>query len=522
MRSAVAAAVLAIVPILGLTQSSASSSESGPVVVSTPDGKLRGEAGDGIRRFEGIRYAAPPGRWERPETAIPWKGVRTATEPGSSCVQKAVFWRPNDAASTTEDCLFLNVYAPKDVPANAPVLVFFHGGGAINGAATDVQPTRLPRTTGSIVVTVNYRLGVLGGLELEQLDAESPDGRSGGNYGNLDKVEALRWVKRNIASFGGDADRVTVAGQSAGAGAVCWLLASPSATDLFSAAIVQSAGACGNASTRTAASAAGLRFADAAGCTDSATVLECLRGKSAAELLDAQVATGTGAGFVSGGSDLPMAPKDAFATGRFNQVPVIFGNVRNEARAFVYEGNDLIRQPLTATAYETQIRDTYGAQADNILAAYPVAKFESPGVARAQVQTDERVCKALPFSRSISKYAPTWTYEFRDETAPLRPYMTVPASFQIGSGHTSDVPYVWESETTTPLNRTQLRLASVMTSMWNELATDGDPNGEGQPTWPRSIAATGEQRLLFGEGGRTTVIAGTSFEAEHRCSVWNV
>jgi len=502
------------------SSSSSSSSSSGSTVVSTDDGRLRGHVENGARVFEGVRYAAPVERWKRPEPAQPWKGIRPATKPGNECVQQAVFWRPNDPASTTEDCLFLNIYTPATTTARTPVLVFFHGGGGINGAATDVQPTRVPGTADSIVVTVNYRLGVLGGLELNELDAETADGKSGGNYANLDKVEALRWVHKHIAAFGGDPSRVTIAGQSAGAGAVCWLLASPTAKGLFSSAIAQSAGACGNAASRESASTAGLTFAAAAGCADPATALTCLRGKSAAELLDVQVATGTGAGFVSGGSDLPVAPKEAFASGAFNRVPVIFGNVRNEARAFVYEGNDLVRQPLTASAFAAQIRETYGSRADKLLAAYPLSSYESPGVARAQVQTDDRVCNALPFSRSISQYVPTWTYEFQDETAPLRPYMTVPSSFTIGSGHTSDVPYVWQSETKTPLTRTQLRLSDLMIAYWTDLTRDGNPNGARRDAWPTSTAASGEKRLALLPGGKTSILSGDAFVAEHHCSAW--
>ncbi|WP_432503301.1 carboxylesterase/lipase family protein [Kineococcus arenarius] len=488
-------------------------------VVHTPDGSLRGTVTDGLGTYQGIPYAAPAQRWRPAEPVTPWAGVRDATEPGAECVQSAVFWRPGTPASTTEDCLFLNVRVPSGAGSAAPVQVFFHGGGGINGAATDVQPDRMALEGGNVVVTVNYRLGVLGGLSLPGLDAETPDGASSGNYANTDKVAALRWIQRNIASFGGDPSRVTVAGQSAGAGGVCWLLASPSAAGLFSAAAIESAGNCGDAVSREEGAARSEEFAQAAGCPDPATAVACLRSRSAADLLDVQLSTGLRFGAVAGGSDLPLAPAEAFATGAFNQVPVVIGNTRNESRAFVYEANDLVRLPLTATAYERTVRETYGDDAEELLAAYPVTGYETPGLALAALQTDARVCGALPVTRSLARQVPTYTFEFRDETAPGRPYMTVPSSFPIGSGHTSEVPYLWQSETSEPLTAEQLRLSDVMIGYWSNFARSGNPNGEGLPAWPVSTEPE-ELRLGLLPGGRTEVIPGAAFEREHSCSLW--
>ena len=153
---------------------------------------------------------------------------------------------PGSPASWHEDCLYLNVYAPAaEAGGKRPVMVWFHGGGWVNGAGTDVQPSWLA-AEGNVVVTVNYRLGALGYLAAPALDAQSSDKQSSGQYGDLDKVEALRWVQRNIASFGGDPERVTIAGRSAGAGSVCWLMASPTARGLFQRAVIQSIGDCVN------------------------------------------------------------------------------------------------------------------------------------------------------------------------------------------------------------------------------------------------------------------------------------
>ena len=489
-----------------------------PVVVQTADGALRGTLQQEHRLFEGVAYAAPAQRWRPAEPLTPWSGVREATAPGGECVQSAVFWRPGAPASTSEDCLFLNVYAPSTIDAAAPVLVFFHGGGGINGAATDVQPAAMA-AAGNVVVSVNYRLGVLGGLSLPGLDAETADGASSGNYANTDKVQALRWVQRNITAFGGDPSKVTIAGQSAGAGGVCWLLASPSAAGLFTGAAVQSAGNCGAAVSREEGAARSIQFAEAAGCADPAATVACLRSKSAAELLDVQLSSGLSFGAVAGGGDLPLAPAQAFATGAFNRVPVIFGSTRNESRAFVYEANDLVRLPLTATAYERTVRETYPDRADSLLATYPLSAYEGPGLALAALQTDARVCPALPISRSISQHTPTFTYEFRDESAPGRPYMSVPSSFPIGSAHTSEVAYLWQSQTDRPLDAEQVRLSKLMIDYWSNFAAAGDPNGDGVPFWP-SYSTPTELRLGLLEGGHTETISGVTFEQEHHCAAW--
>jgi para-nitrobenzyl esterase len=205
----------------GAQPAGASAQAKSASVLKTADGAIRGAQQGDHRLFQGIPYAAPPERWKAPEPVAPWSGVRQATHPGNECVQAATFWRPGSPASWNEDCLYLNVWTPPKVDRKRPVLVWFHGGGWVNGAGTDVQPARLTEWGNNVVVTINYRLGAMGYLTLPGLDGETGDGKSSGNYGDLDKIQALRWVRRNIASFGGDRKRVTIAGQSAGAGSTC-------------------------------------------------------------------------------------------------------------------------------------------------------------------------------------------------------------------------------------------------------------------------------------------------------------
>ena len=489
------------------------------LVIRTADGVVRGSEQGGHRLFQGIPYASVPGRWKAPQPVVPWPGVRDATRPGNECVQPAVFWRPGSPASWHEDCLYLNVWTPRRVDRRLPVMVWFHGGGWVNGAGTDVQPARLTEWGNTIVVTVNYRLGALGYLALPGLDAESADQQSSGNYGDLDKIEALRWVQRNAAAFGGHPSRVTIAGQSAGAGSVCWLAASPAAAGLFARAVVQSIGDCAVIGHDTAITR-GMSFAAAVGCTDAGAMPACLRAKTPAEVIDAQARTGIAWRPVAGGAVQPLPPLEAFSSGRFNRVPFIMGNTRHETRAFVYEGNDLVRQPLTAQAYQATIRASYGPDADRVRAEYPVTGYAAPGLALAAVQTDSGfACNSVPVTDALSRWVPLFAYEFRDETAPGRPYMVIPPSFPIGSGHTSDVPYVWQTETDVPLTAEQLRLSKLMITYWSRFARAGDPNARGVPDWPRYDPSR-RLRIGFLPGGRTTVITGTDYSTEHHCAFW--
>jgi para-nitrobenzyl esterase len=489
--------------------------------VQTAEGLLAGSWQPGYRLFEGIPYAEPPVgklRWQPPQSPHPWTGVRPAMQPGDECVQQAIFWRPGSPASWHEDCLYLNVYAPAaQTGAKRPVLVWFHGGGWVNGAGPDVQPTWLT-AEGNVLVTVNYRLGALGYLALPALDTESADKESSGQYGDLDKIEALRWVQRNIAAFGGDPERVTIAGQSAGAGSVCWLMASPEAKGLFQRAVIQSIGDCANIDHKEATQR-GERFAEAAGCADATDIAECLRRKSPAQIIDAQIATGLPWRPVQGGEAQPMLAPAAFAAGEFNRVPVIIGNTRHEVRAFVYEGNDLTKQPVTAASFEAAMRKQQGANADRVLEAYPLTS--APGVALAAVGTDSGfACNAVPVVADLAKWVPTFAYEFRDETSPPRPYMNVPPSFPIGAGHTSDVPYVWQSETIVQLTPTQMGLARMMLGFWSNFAASGDPNGAPLPDWPR-YDAQAPRRIGFLTGGRTEEISANAYSQEHHCALWD-
>ncbi|MFI6039167.1 carboxylesterase family protein [Streptomyces sp. NPDC051315] len=314
-------------PIVAQAQSS-STPGSRPLsaVVQTADGKIRGTHRTGYDAWLGIPYAADAsgaGRWKAPRPAAKLSGVRDATSFSSRCAQNSG-WDPGyEKTVTTEDCLDLNVYVPDTARARTPVVVWIHGGGFTGGAGQDTNPGRFVTQTGAIVVTLNYRLGVLGTLNIPQPQAEGKDGP--GNYGLLDQQAALRWVHANIDRFGGDPKNVTLAGQSAGAGSVCDHLASPTAKGLFSRAVLMS----GGCSLQSAASgrAQSTAFVKEAGCA-AADVLACLRAKPAADLLAAQKTAGVSPSV--GGRAFPVDPATAVRTGQFNRVPVMLGQTNSE------------------------------------------------------------------------------------------------------------------------------------------------------------------------------------------------
>ena len=509
-----AAALLAAATTVGAAASTARSA-TGTELVHTTDGALRGVVTDSYRVFNGVPYAkAPVGelRWQPPQPAATWSGVRDASRPGPDCVQTAVAWRPAPA-STNEDCLYLNVWTPRSAATELPVAVWFHGGGSINGAGRDFRPVSMVREGNTLVVTVNYRLGALGYLTLPQLDAES----SSGNYGLLDQIAALHWVQDNIARFGGDPAKVMIAGQSAGAGSVCALLASPAAAGLFSSAAIESGGTCA-ATPRAMAQNSDAAFVAAVGCNtgDAAAVVACLRAKPASDILNAQQHAGTWGRVIEPGV-LPVSPQAAFGTGDFNKVPVLIGGTAHEDRAFVYEGNDLVNQPATAAGYVATVQSTYGANAPAVLAQYPLADYANPGTALATVQTDARhACPELANAAALTAFVPTYAFEFRDETAPLRSYELVPSSFSLATQHSSELPYLWGSEMATPLTSRQRALSTDMIAYWAQFARSGTLSPQGLPPVPRYSAATPHE-VAFNAAGPAVV---DDMAAIHQCSFW--
>ncbi|WJV50206.1 carboxylesterase/lipase family protein [Streptomyces flavofungini] len=505
----------------------------GSVVVRTDAGRVRGRVTDEGRRFLGIPYARQPVgalRWKEPRPVAPWHGVRAATEFGNRCVQTAS-WDPGyEKPSHTEDCLALNVYAPagRAGPARTtddarrPVLVWLHGGGLTAGAGEDVVPERFARTTGTVVVTVNYRLGALGFLASPALDGEASDGVSG-NYGLLDQQAALRWVRANIGRFGGDPRRVTVAGESAGGRSVCTHLASPTGRGLFRAAVIQS-GAYDNCAGRTRRQAAvdGAAFAGKAGCPDAATALACLRRKPAKDLLAAQAAFDWGP--VVGGNFLPVQPEEAFERGSAAKVPVLNGANTDEGTLFAFAQFDGKGRPLTAERYPAVLEERYGAGlAERVARRYPLGRYPSPTHALAATIGDQLfACPALRLDRSLAGRGPVYAYEFADRTSPpFASLRDLGTDFAFGATHVNEVQYLFQHfGLRSPLNAEQRALARQMTAYWGSFIHSGVPRADGAPPAPDQRTHPGDTlSLRTGSAGGTTL--DPAVHRAHHCALWD-
>ncbi|HEX2745934.1 MAG TPA: carboxylesterase family protein [Streptosporangiaceae bacterium] len=380
----------------------------GPVA-GTANGTVRGTSSGPVNEFLGIPYAAPPVgalRWQSPQPAANWSGVRDATEFAPHCRQPA---SPFGQASMSEDCLFLNVFTPSHPEAGAhyPVMVWIHGGALVTGESNDYSPTKLVED-GVIVVTINYRLGALGFLAHPAL--ADANGQSG-DYGLMDQQAALRWVQRNIAGFGGDPRNVTIFGESAGGLSVLSQVASPAARGLFSGAIAESGSYNLTQTSLASAEAAGEAFAVQAGCPDQTAA--CLRSLPVSAILANEDAAGYTPNINS--EVLPQTLKTAFAAGEFNRVPIINGTNHDEWRLFVAL-SELEGSPVTAANYQSMISSTLGVPASAaaaIAAEYPLSAYPSPAVALGAVGTDAIfACPALTIDQTVSKFVPAFAYVF--------------------------------------------------------------------------------------------------------------
>ena len=388
-----------------LEERTAAGSESvdhGGAVVEAPVGALRGEyvdAAQDVRVFRGVPFAEPPvgdRRWQPPAPVASWDGVRDATTFGNACWQRervssvALYTRGDLPRS--EDCLHLNIWTPAESPASAlPVMVWFHGGGHRDGWGGPLMfdGTNLARQ-GVVLVTTNYRLGPFGFLAHPALTAESSHGSSG-NYGLLDHVAALEWVRDNIGAFGGDPGNVTIFGQSAGSWSVCYLTASPLARGLFHKAIGQSGGcfkgerpyldkATDERGAGTSAHEAGLAAAADLGVEgEGPEAALALRAIAAQDVLAAT----RGSGAIIDGWVLPKAPRAVYEAGEQNNVPVLVGAMADERAALYHRDNEPSRDELMAL-----LRNEYGAHADALLAAYESDLGESPVAADKQIHGD--------------------------------------------------------------------------------------------------------------------------------------
>ena len=494
------------------TASSAATSTVGhaQLIVRTNDGLLRGTTDSGVREFFDIPFAAPPVdalRFQPPKPVTPWTGVRDATKQGPACIQ----FSPNGiepSRAVSEDCLYLDIYTPRDArPGESlPVVFWMHGGANTMGSGVIYGGQRFADSAHAIFVSVNYRLGALGYLDLPGLT---------GNSGLLDQIQALAWVNRNIAAFGGDPHNITIDGQSSGAGAVCDMLASPLAKGLFEGGILES-GPCGGIGgfSVAAADAMGQQFATAAGCTDQSTAVACLQNAPVSDLTAAgqQVRVNSP---VTGTSVLPQSPGQAIASGDWNKVPLIVGSTRSEGKLF-----DVADANITAAQYTSLIDSRYGSNAAAVLARYPVSAYPAPFYALAAVTTDSGLaCASYQFaSKAADQGVPVYEEEFNDPHSPST-YGFQPPGIDMSNDHTAELAYLWNfTLVNTPLTRPQLALGVQMDRYWAAFAASGNPHVRRQVAWP-PVTASHHPVIVLSPTGNT--VSSSLFPAEHQCSFWS-
>jgi para-nitrobenzyl esterase len=484
------------------------------LVVATTDGSIRGKPAGAMDEFLGLPYAAPPTgplRWRPPHPPARWRGIRGATQFAPHCPQPTSYF---GVASTSENCLYLNVFVPSAGSNHPlPVMVWLPGGALLVGESNDYNPAGLVRR-GVIVVTVNYRLGALGFLAHPAL-ASTPGGPSG-NYGLEDQQAALRWVQANIGRFGGNRRDVTLFGESSGGLSVLAQLASPGARGLFTRAIAESGTYNLTQTPLATADAAGQAFAVKAGCASQTAA--CLRSLPVKTILDNENFAGYRPDI--DGQVLTQSIASALASGQFNRVPVIIGTNHDERRLFVAQAQLPPEDgpPATAANYQAMIVAMLGVPAtaaSAIAAEYPLTAYPSPALALGAVGTDAIfACPALTADQSLSKYVPTYAYEFNDRSAPER-YLP-PVGFPYGAAHESEVQYLFSLSNTRypgPLSPAQQHLAAVMQQDWTGFAKTGAPT---TPAWPRFASSSQQMLSLVAPQPHMQ----TGFAAEHHCAFW--
>jgi para-nitrobenzyl esterase len=458
----------------------------GPAV-NAPAGKVRGTYEQDVGVYRGIPYAKPPVgalRWRPPAPMARWAGERRATDFGPACVQpqaKTVSIYSGDPLPVSEDCLTLNVWSPRGAKA-APVLVWIHGGALTTGSSREpLYDGRRLAERGVVVVSINYRLGVLGWLAHPGLSAETPQ-RVSGNYGLLDQIAALKWIQKNIGAFGGNPGNVTIAGESAGGLSVMYLMSSPAARGLFSRAIAQSAYMISMPELRNgvhgapAAEGAGQFLATALQAPDPAK----LRAVDAQQLTDAAAKLGF---FPFGNVDGQVLPKqmvETFDAGEQAPVPVLAGFNEGEIRSLTVLAP---KAPPTVADYEREIRTRYADLADAFLRIYPAADYKESILATTRDAlygwTSERLVRS---QTAIAQ--PSYLYLFDHG---------YPASEQAGlhAFHAAELPYLfgtfngtpprWPAVPDTPRERT---LSDAMIDYWTSFARSGRPSARRAPVWP--------------------------------------
>jgi para-nitrobenzyl esterase len=475
--------------------------------VQIQQGTLQGTAtSDGeVRMFLGIPYAAPPVgnlRWREPEAAPSWHGIRAADKFGARCMQAPLFADMKFRDSMSEDCLYLNIWTPaKSASEKLPVMVWIHGGGFAAGSASEPrQDGQFLATKGVVVVGINYRLGIFGFFAHPELAKESGH-KASGNYGLLDQVAALKWVRDNIAGFGGDPANVTIFGESAGSMSVSALMASPLAQELFQRAIGESGGFFGRPMTSLKDSEKqGKKFAKSVGARSIAD----LRSKSAEDIL----ASAPKYLFPNvDGYFLPASVSQIFEAGKQNRVPLLAGWNMEEGKANVLFAKD---KPSASGSAEFA-RKTYKKKAGQFLALYPAGSDEEAYKSAVDLAGDQFIVfstwKWIDTDYQTGK-SPVYRYRF--DQIPLTAPDAKAGSFSLrdmGVRHSGEIEYVFSSFPLTGVEwqDEDRKLSDLIATYWTNFAKTGDPNGDGVPQWPAYQSETKYEAMHFvGTGSKAS------------------
>lgn len=466
--------------------SSALRAEAAPIV-DTSYGRLEGKVEGALDVFLGVPYAAPPVgdlRWRSPAPLKHWSGTRQATEFGPACFHPKPRYSSiyeGKPVPVSEDCLTVNIWAPKDA-RNAPVFFWIYGGALWNGSNRDplYDGARLAEH-GLIVVSVNYRVGPLGWLALPALSAESPDGISG-NYGLLDQIAALRWVKANITGFGGDPHNVTIAGESAGGLSVMYLMASPEARGLFAKAIAQSAYMISMPELKRtehgipSAESSGTKFVDGLHVKN----LAALRAMDPGKLTEAAATDGFEPWVTVDGHVVPHQLVEIFNKGEQAHVPLLAGFNSGEIRSLRILAP---KPPASKAAYVSSIRSRYGDLANEFLQQYPAGNMEESILATTRDALYGWTAEEL-VRKQTAIGEPSYLYFFDHG---------YPAADDAGlhGFHASELPFMFGNLDRTPPNwpkvpdtTQQQRLSEAMMDYWTSFARTGKPVAKGEPDWP--------------------------------------
>jgi para-nitrobenzyl esterase len=527
----------------------------GPIV-NTVEGPVQGYTRNGVDVFLGIPYAAPPTgdlRWQPPQPVKSWRDTRDSTHYASSCPQVTTLGVFAGPTSVNEDCLYVNVFTKGNAPPGQkkPVIVWFHGGGNIDGESNDYDGTKLamggPGGVESVVVTLNYRLGVLGIFSHPAINSE---GHQWGNYSTLDQQAALRWVQRNIQGFGGDPSKVAIGGQSAGAINVGVNLISPLSKGLFSRAILQSSpGGIAWVPTAETILSLGVNFAKAAGCPGSdAATARCLRNLSVARIMQLQGTSKASGPYTTvapfaDGTIVPLQPEEAWTTGNFNKVPIMGGATKDEVTFFTGVNeyfSDPPLVPMTSAQYESMTEPGAFCIFCNADRKMPVATMEryplsdyggDPMIAYARIGTDGAKCRELHVLQRLAAQVPTYAYDFTYENAPY--YFPKMPGYKPMAAHTIDIQFLFDNwhgghlgvnvdqGTGMPreLNVDEMKLSDQLVAAWTNFANAGNPNGAGDSPWPKF--STDDTARYFVQDVPTGTKLVSQFRTDYKCDFFD-